>query len=42
MASAQNINKIFAELAKSASNISNRQDNPQKTICWQAKRRPKP
>ena len=34
MASAQNINKIFAELAKSASNISNRQENPRKTICW--------
>ena len=30
MASAQNKNKIFAELAKSASNISNRQENPQK------------
>ena len=41
MASAQNINKIFAELAKSASNISNRQENPRKTICRQDNRRPK-
>ena len=42
MASAQNKNKIFAELAKSASNISNRQENPRKTICRQGKRRPMP
>jgi hypothetical protein len=30
MASAQNKNKIFAELAKNASTISNRQENSRK------------
>ena len=32
MASAQNKNKIFAELAKNASTISNRQENSRKKL----------